>query len=57
MTTTEAIKETARAIIRGEISQSDCDIRCTLNDLIDYGREYNQPRAIKQVRKIVKAQL
>ena len=53
MKVNEAIKETAHAILRGEISSSDCDIRCTLNDLIDYERDYNQPRAIKRVRNRV----
>jgi hypothetical protein len=50
----EAIETAARAFAqRGEYHPSHCDVRCTINDLIDGNTSYHQDRAFHKVRAIL----
>lgn len=48
----EAIETAARMFAqRGEYRPSHCDVRCTINELVD--RSYSQDRAFQKVRSIL----
>jgi hypothetical protein len=48
----DAIQTAARVFAqRGQYRPSHCDVRCTINDLVD--RHYNQDRAFRKVRAIL----
>lgn len=50
----EAIETAARAFAqRGEYHPSHCDVRCTINDLIDGSTSYHQDRAFHKVRAML----